>query len=44
MRASLLLDEDVPVLLAVGLRKRGFDVLHVTEAELSGGTDLTVLE
>jgi predicted nuclease of predicted toxin-antitoxin system len=44
MSIRLLLDEDVPILLAVALRERGFDVLHVTEAGLSGATDPVVFE
>ena len=44
MSIRLLLDEDVPILLAVALRERGFDALHVTEAGLSGATDPTVFE
>jgi hypothetical protein len=44
MSIRLLLDEDVPILLAMALRERGFDALHVTEAGLSGATDPTVFE
>ena len=35
----LLLDEDVPILLAQVLRQRGYDVFHATEAGLSDASD-----
>ena len=44
MPIQLLLDEDVPVLLAQVLRERGYDVVHVTEVGLSGSPDVAVLE
>ena len=40
----LLLDEDVPILLAQVLRQRGYDVVHATEAGLSGASDEKVFE
>lgn len=36
---SLLLDEDVRVLLAEILRQRGYDALHVLEANRGGKSD-----
>jgi len=44
MSIRLLLDEDVPILLAQVLRERGLDAVHVTEVGLSGATDPTVLD
>ncbi len=44
MAFLLLLDEDVPILLAEVLRQRGHDVAHVTEVELSGTSDDRVFE
>ena len=43
MPIQLLLDEDVPILLAKVLRERGYDVAHVTEVGLSGAADEAVL-
>ena len=37
--AALLLDEDVRVVLAVILRQRGYDVIHVLEVERTGKSD-----
>ena len=39
MRARLYLDEDVYRGVAVGLRRRGFDVLTTAEADKSGSSD-----
>ena len=39
----LLLDEDVRPLLAVALRRSGYDVVHVLDLGLSGSTDIDVL-
>lgn len=39
MKVRLLLDEDVHFSLAIALRKRGFEVLHVQELERKGMTD-----
>ena len=36
---ALLLDEDVRVALAEILRQRGYDVIHVLEADRTGKTD-----
>lgn len=44
MSFRLLLDEDVPILLSEVLRKRGHDVLHATEAGLSGASDERVFQ
>ena len=44
MTFRLLLDEDVPILLAHVLRERGSDVVHATEVGLSGATDERVLQ
>ena len=44
MSLRLLLDEDVRILLAEVLRERGHDVVHATEAGLSGATDDRVFE
>lgn len=38
-RLALLLDEDVRVLLAVALRERGYDAVHVLEADRGGRSD-----
>jgi hypothetical protein len=39
VKVRLLLDEDVHFSLAIALRKRGFEVLHVQELERKGMTD-----
>ena len=39
MSIRLLLDEDVPILLAHVLRERGHDVVHATEEGLSAASD-----
>lgn len=39
MKIKLLLDEDVHLSVAIALRKRGFDVVHVQEVERKGKTD-----
>jgi predicted nuclease of predicted toxin-antitoxin system len=39
MTARLLLDENVQLDLAVALRNRGFDVLHVQEVDRKGRSD-----
>lgn len=44
MGVRLLLDEDVPILLAQVLRDRGHDVVHVTELDLSGAPDQVVFQ
>lgn len=44
MGVCLLLDEDVPILLAQVLRDRGHDVVHVTELGLSGAPDQVVFQ
>ena len=44
MAIRLLLDEDIPILLAQVLRERGYDVVHATEEGLSGATDDRVFE
>lgn len=38
-RLALLLDEDVRVLLAGALRDRGYDAVHVLEADRGGRSD-----
>lgn len=38
----LLLDEDVPILLATTLRARGLDAIHATETGLRGREDADV--
>jgi len=38
-KISLLLDEDVHLLLSSALRKRGFDVTHTQELDRKGKTD-----
>ena len=40
---ALLLDEDVRVKLGEILRQRGYDVLHVLEADRAGKTDIEQL-
>jgi predicted nuclease of predicted toxin-antitoxin system len=39
VKVKLLLDEDIHFSLAIALRKRGFDVLHVQELERKGMSD-----
>ena len=39
MKIKLLLDEDVHLSVAIALRKRGFDVVHVQEVGRKGKTD-----
>ena len=39
MKVKLLLDEDVHFSLAIALRTRGFDVVHVQELERKGMSD-----
>jgi predicted nuclease of predicted toxin-antitoxin system len=39
MKIKLLLDEDVHLAVAVALRKRGYDVVHVQELDRKGKTD-----
>ena len=43
-RARLLLDEDIPLLLAQTLRARGLDAVHVVEQGLAGSRDVSVFE
>lgn len=38
-KLALLLDEDIHLGLALALRKRGFDVLHVQELKRKGSSD-----
>lgn len=40
MKIRLLLDEDVHANLALVLRKRGYDVVHVKELKRRGMTDV----
>ncbi len=40
----LLLDEDVRVQLAVILRNRGYEAIHVSEVGRRGGLDADLLE
>jgi predicted nuclease of predicted toxin-antitoxin system len=39
VKVRLLLDEDVHLSVAIALRKRGFDVVHVQEVGRKGKTD-----
>lgn len=38
-RPRLLLDEDTPELLALTLRRRGYDAVHIAELDRRGSTD-----
>ena len=39
MKIELFLDEDVHLAVALTLRRRGYDVVHVQELNLRGKTD-----
>ncbi|MBI2559710.1 MAG: DUF5615 family PIN-like protein, partial [Planctomycetes bacterium] len=39
MKIKLFLDEDVPLAVALALRKRGYDVVHVQELGRKGKPD-----
>jgi len=43
-RARLLLDEDIPLLLAPTLRARGLDAVHAVEQGLAGSRDVRIFE
>lgn len=44
MKIKLLLDEDTQFALALALRKRGYDALHVQEIDRKGLTDVEQLQ